>query len=221
MGRVHGDGGQMMAALCIGLAVTLLAFCVVALVPIGAATNEVSQSRTAADAAALAGAQAVRERWVDFETRPGRLGFVHPGIGDGAGLGIGLGLGGRGRSEAETLAERNGADLISYSLPPGSSEVRVEVRNRNTSYPDGPRAESSATAALDIDLDDCRWSLRPPEPVYEAGGEPTFEATLTCGGWSADYVVSNAVATAFQVLDYDGSSNRDRSYRDLEPYLVD
>ena len=65
------DGGQMMAALVIGLCVTLLAFLVVALVPVGAATERQDPSQTAADAAALAGAQAVRRHWVVKDTSPG------------------------------------------------------------------------------------------------------------------------------------------------------
>jgi hypothetical protein len=216
--RVHGDDGQLMAALVIGLAITLLAFCVIALLPIGAATNDATRSQTAADAAALAGLERTRGVWVDEVTAPGRIRFV-PGVAVGLG-----GLGARPVEAAESYAERNDADLVQFSRSGGRVEVRV--RNQYTSHRDQDRrAESGSVAETSTDLDTelCRWvePLVPPVLPFEEGGPPNFEATLRCGDWEATYRVSNSSATYWETETYGTGSSRNGLYRDLEPRLVD
>ncbi len=226
MRRLRDESGQMMTALVIGLAFTLLAVVVVAVVPVGAATNEKTRSQTAADAAALAGAQAVRERWVDEDTAPGRLFYDDdPGRGGGVGLHLGV-LRGDGRLAAADYARLNDATLERYEVVPGQGEVEATVENTYQAYEDRGRARSSATAEFrtDIDFRSCRWEGRlPTDPTIESTppGPPTFTATLTCGDWEADYVVVNSSVALFKVQGYAVGLTRKALYDDLEPRLVD
>lgn len=221
--RPRDDSGQMMTALVIGLCMTLLAFLVVALVPVGAATNEKTRSQTAADAAALAAAERIRTRWVDVDTEA--LGLFHP-AGGNPGRALGLGLGMHGRGAAESFAASNDARVVSYSAALGRGRVSVEVENtysalEGTEYGAAGRARSTAEAEMDADFEGCRWSERPPGlPTLESTppGPDTFEATLTCGAWSAEYTVSNSAVLMFPVLDR--VSPRSRLYDALEPRLV-
>lgn len=218
------DSGQMMAALVVGLAITLLAFVVVALVPVGAATNEKTRSQTAADAAALAGAEAVRSRWVDLDTNPARL-FFQDDPGNGGGRGFHLGVRGTdGYGEASDYARRNDADLQTYRVSPGAGRVYAEVENTYAAYPERGEARSEATAEMDVDFRACRWN--PPAPTVPPiestpPGPLTFDATLTCGRWSADYVVTNSTVAQYKIASYGGSSSPGSSYDDLEPRLVE
>lgn len=230
MRRPTGDGGQMMAALVIALAVTLLAFVVIAVVPIGAATNEKTRSQTAADAAALAGAEALRTRWVDEDTAPN--------VGLGVQFYPGRGRSFRGpaddaRSQAESYARQNGARITGYSLVRGRGEVRVEVENDYAAYPERGRATSRATADMDINFSRCRWSdERPPgfltiEEAAAVGAttDPTFTVTLTCGDWEVEYEVVNSSVALFKITGYPPGRALGLYKKDLrdalEPRLVD
>lgn len=230
MRRLRDESGQMMTALVIGLAMALLLVVVVAFVPIGAATNEKTRSQTAADAAALAGAEAVRERWVDTDTAPGRL-FYGDDPGNGGGVGLHLGVRrGDGRSAADDYARRNDAQVLRYELFPGAGRVEVSVENTYAVYDDAGRARSGASAEFGkgIDFRGCRWSQRPPGllTIEEAAAsgtvtDPTFDATLRCGGWKAEYTVANSSVALFKVRGYALGVTRNALYEDLEPRLVE
>ena len=210
----HGDSGQMMAALIIALSITVLAFLVVILLPVGAATNEATRSQTAADAAALAGAEAVRTQWVDVNTRPALMvyGVDPPGV-----------TAGEGRGAAQDYARRNDARVLDYRVVPGRGQVHVEVENTYSAYPGTGEARSGAVAEMDVDFDDCSWSPRPPGlPTVEEGSpEPTFDATLRCGGWEAEYELLNSSVALFRVVGYAPGLERDDLYDRLEPGLTD
>jgi hypothetical protein len=133
----------LVAALLIGFAVfTYMA------IPFGTAVDAKAQNRTAADAAALAGAEGVREdlllslgddgipgSWSDL---PGAAGF--------------------GRYAAEEYARYNGATLVSYWFDATDGTAHVEVEGHRV---DGEPSRSTAVAQVDLPRCD---PLDPPEP---------------------------------------------------------
>ena len=223
MRRLRDDSGQMMAALIIALAITLLAFVVVAIVPVGAATNEKTRSQTAADAAALAGADAIRKQWID-DTDPAQGLFFgdHPGTGVGLGRARGV-TSTSGYDAAAEYAGLNDARVLDYRAVPGRGRVFTEVENTYAAYPDRGEARSTATAEMTVDFRSCRWSVRPSIPTLESTppGPETFRATLSCGRWSARYDVLNSALVQFPVKDYVPGVDRGTLSVDLEPRLVD
>lgn len=210
--RVRGDDGQMMAPLVIFLGITILAFTVSILVPVGAATNERSRSQTAADAAALAGAEELRKDWVYRVTAPVLLTMAIPPVhlSDG-------------RASATTYASTNGSRVTSYSFD-RSSTVRVEVESNTAAFPErnpsrSSRAEARSTVEMDVDFSACRWSAPPEPPPPPAGtGLPVFERTLTCGEWSASYLITN-VPGSWPTASYVGTTPL-QLFDDLEPRIV-
>ena len=223
MRRLRDDSGQMMAALIIALAITLLAFVVVAVVPVGAATNEKTRSQTAADAGALASAEAVSKQWID-DTDPANGLFFGDDPGKGLGLGEARGVTPiYGSDAAEDYARLNDATVVDYRVVPGRGRVYAEVQNTRAAYPDRGKARSNATAEMDVDFRSCRWSARPPGPTIESTppGPETFPATLSCGRWSADYAVLNSALVQPPVTKYGTGVDRGTLSRALEPFLVD
>lgn len=210
----HEDDGQMLAAGVVFLCVVLLSFCVVALLPVGAATNDKTQSQTAADAGALAAVEDFRTVWVDDVTSPGPTLRFLPGV---AAL---RPVGPSPCAAAGDYAGRHDASLTSCSRD--GRTVAVRVRNDYTSYDPNGRAESSATAQTRARLmpDACVWVGTPPSQPLEFGGVERFPATLRCGQWQARYWISNSTATLWQTLSYNGTS-RDELYRALEPRLTE
>lgn len=208
--RLRGDDGQMAPAMVIFLGCTVLAFFVVALVPVGAATNERSRSQTAADAAALAGAEEIRTQFVQASTFPGVLQFplmplppVTPASGSAA---------------ASTYAALNGSHVLQYRANPASGRVYVEVESNSAAYPEHGRSVSEATAEMDVDFAGCRWDDPVPPPPVTSGGPPFFTRTLGCGAWQATYNIANGTAL-YPTVNYIGTTTT-RLYDDLEPRLV-
>jgi hypothetical protein len=133
----------LVAAVLVGLAIfTYMA------IPFGAAVDAKAQDRTAADAAALAGAEGVRE---DLLAGLGSAGFPSswtdlPGA---AGL---------GRAEAESYARYNGSTLVSYFFDPTDGTAHAEVEGHPV---DGEPSRSDAVAQVDLPHCD---PLDPPDP---------------------------------------------------------
>jgi hypothetical protein len=208
--RPRDDDGQMAAAMVIFLGMTVLAFFVVALVPVGAATNERSRSQTAADAAALAGAEEIRTQWVNVSTFPGVLTYplvplppVTPASGAAAATGY---------------AAQNGSHVLEYRANPASGRVYAKVESNSAAYPEHGRSVSEATAEMDADFLGCRWDDPVPPPPVPQGGPPLFDRTLTCGAWEATYQIANTVGLYPTVM-WVGTTMTDL-YDDLEPRLV-
>lgn len=210
--RPRGEDGQMAVAFIIFTAMLVLAFFVVALVPVGASTNERSRSQTAADAAALAGAEEARTMWVYTITKPKLLLFS---IGPPPGSMIGV-----GNASASTYAMQNGSRVTTSGLEPASGTFRADVESLDAAYPEHGKAVAGAEAKMDINFDGCRWDnpLPDPPPPPAGTGPPFFERTLICGRWSASYVIEN-LPPAYPTFSYAGDT-ADALFDDLEPRLV-
>lgn len=206
------DDGQMMVSLVIALSLSLLFFLAVALFPLGAATNEKTRSRTAADAAALGGAEEIRMQWVDISTRPGLLMYpliplppVFPGSGSAG---------------ASSYAASNDARVALYYATPPLGQVYARVKNTYAYDSSRGYATSEATAEMDIDFTSCMWTNPvPPAPVWN-GGPPLFDRTIRCGAWSASYVIANSTPL-YPTVKYTSGDTRDGLFDDLEPRLID
>ncbi len=208
--HLRDDSGQMMAAMVIFVGITILAFLVVAVVPVGASTNERSRSQTAADSAALAGAEEVRTQWVTLVTAPVLLTMVSP-----------LAIPRDGSTSAYSYARRNGSEVQvgGYRFDRRNS-VYAQVRSSSSAYPENGFAEASATVEMDVDFSACRWSAPPEPPPPPAGtGPPVFERTLTCGAWSASYLITNVPGT-WPTASYVSDTPKGL-FDDLEPRIVD
>ena len=143
--------GLLVAALLVGVAVfTYLA------IPFGTAVDAKAQNRTAADAAALAGAEGVRD---DLLASIGSDGV--PGSWTDL-----AGAAGLGRSAAEQYASYNGATLVSYWFDPTDGTAHVEVEGHSV---EGRPSRSSAVAQ--VDLPTCE-ALEPPEPSEPPADDP-------------------------------------------------
>jgi hypothetical protein len=122
-------------------------------IPLGSAVDAKAQDRTAADAAALAGAEGVREDLL-------------AGLGDDGLPGSWTdlpGAAGLGRSDAEQYARYNGSTLVSYFFDPTDGTAHVEVEGHEV---DGQLSRSTAVAQVDLPSCD---PLDPPEPPAPAG----------------------------------------------------
>lgn len=210
LARRGDDAGQMMAPLVIFLGFTVLSFIVVALVPVGAATNERSRSQTAADAAALAGAEEARTIFSSTSTVPGPQLLFLPGP---ATL-LPPFTGATGSASANAYAAQNGSRLTGYSLSLARGRTHAEVQSNDAAYPEHGRAVAEATAEMDVSFD-CVWIGVPPG-AYFPSGAPTFTVTLQCGLWSATYTVLNE--PTYPTMSYDTTPQG--IYDDLEPRLV-
>lgn len=194
-----------MVAMAVLVAALVLALFAVVLVPVGAATDDRSRSRTAADAAALAGAQAMAEQWVDVVTAPGLLRFGPP---------LTRLLPGTGSGAAASYATANGSSVTSYGADVRRGRATVVVRSNTSPLPENGSAEARAVAQVRAELGGCRWD----DPL-PATAEPVFERTLECGEWEATYLIAND-GLLYPTLSYVGDS-RDELLEDLEPRLVD
>ncbi len=117
-------------------------------IPLGAAVDAKARNRTAADAAALAGAEGVRE---DLLAGLGADGL--PGSWTDL-----PGAAGLGRSAAEEYARYNDATLLSYWFDATDGTAHVEVAGQEV---DGQLSHSRAVAQVDLPRCD---PLDPPDP---------------------------------------------------------
>jgi len=197
-GRRREDDGQVATAVMVVVTVAVVAVTGLGVLRLGAAVDERGQAQTAADAAALGGAEAVREGL------PALFAAVRSaqdldGVADALTCGV-------GQEAAVELAAANGAEVTSYCYDSSADRVEVEVANRATGDAATGTATATAAAGLGLLIDDCTRAPDPsataspgPEPGAEpdpeaepdpaAGPEPSqpAEITLTCGDVTVEF----------------------------------
>ncbi|QTE29959.1 hypothetical protein [Pengzhenrongella sicca] len=146
------------------VAVAIVGLLFLAIVPLLSGSEQSGRTQTSADAAALAGAQDVREYVLDQ---------LHSVFTVGGWNSFGTLIGpARGYGAAQSYASANDAELITYSYDP--SRDRFSVRTRLLAEaPNGDRAESLATASLGVKLGTCGIGRHTTVVGYEE--EPTPE----------------------------------------------
>jgi hypothetical protein len=166
-------------AVMIVVTVSLVAVTAFGVLRLGAAVDERGQAQTAADAAALGGAEAVREGL------PARFAAV-TSVEDLEAVGRDLTCG-AGREGAVGLAAANRAEVTSYCYDSFADRVEVTVVNRATGDPATGPATASAVASLGLLVDDCELpadaSTPAPSPPPDGGDEPEEPGVveLVCG----------------------------------------
>ncbi|MGN6574308.1 MAG: hypothetical protein ACTHKG_01340 [Nocardioides sp.] len=156
---LRDEEGAAASALLIAAVLIGFAIFVYMAIPLGTAVDAKARNRTAADAAALAGAEGVREDLL-------------AGLGD-AGLPSSWhdlpGVAGMGRSAAEEYARYNDATLLSYYFDPYDGTAHVEVEGQDV---DGQLSHSSAVAQVDLPHCDALDPPDPPTPTATPDPEP-------------------------------------------------
>ena len=189
-GRRREDDGQVATAVMVVVTVAVVAVTGLGVLRLGAAVDERGQAQTAADAAALGGAEAVREGL------PALFAGVRS-IEDLEGVGDALTCG-TGQEGAVGLATANGAEVTSYCYDSFTDRVEVEVVNRTTGDAATGAATATAVAGLGLLIDDC---TRTPDPSATPSGEPeppdpgpepsepagSSAVTLTCGDLTVEF----------------------------------
>ena len=145
--RRRRDAGSGPVTVIMVLAVLALCAVIGVTARFAAAGDERSSAQHAADAAALAGAQAILDDLPD-KLSPGFL--VPSDIATLIGGGVCVPT---GSIEASTLAAQNGATVTSYCYNVFADEVSVSVRMNASS--DGPPARAEAVAATTFDASSC------------------------------------------------------------------
>ncbi|WP_277453694.1 pilus assembly protein TadG-related protein [Janibacter sp. DB-40] len=150
--------------LIVMVAILLLGFAMLFGVRLSKATDEASGLQTAADAAALAGAQSI------VADAPGQIvsalvsGEVIPGS--------------LGQAKAEDFASRNGATLVSYSYSPSLDRIRVTVESKDV-LESGQRERRSAAAKLGMPFSACGTSQEPPAPSTSSSSSSSSPTSST------------------------------------------
>ena len=172
-------GVAALSLLTVGAIIALAIFAFVA-VPLTDASAAKAKNRSAADAAALAGADFIKKDLEAALTDNGWLGDWQAYQSE-----VGTGL-----LAARNYAERNGSELVAYNFDVANWEAYAKVRGREV---DGAFAESDATATLD--LPECHKldtvptpeptaPPTPPDPDEEE--PPPLPDTYSCGGIKFD-----------------------------------
>jgi hypothetical protein len=191
--RRRGDDGQVISFLTVGMVLTLVAITVVLLVPLGRATDQREGAQTAGDAAALAGAQQVRNDAVDE---------LLAGLARKEDLATSLTCG-TGAGQAADLATRNGARIVRYCYD--VADDRVEVLVEGVRNVQGTHVPARSVASVGARWGGCVWTddpLPPPAPAPPPPGPPGPPAPpappapppdrgtrVTCGAFTATFVV--------------------------------
>ncbi|NPC95270.1 pilus assembly protein TadG-related protein [Nocardioides sp. zg-DK7169] len=217
------EAGQITTALVIVVIVALVAVAVSGVALLARGVDEKTRAQSAADAAALAGAGALRE------LLPQLLAMVtsRDGLGGTAGCAF-------GQDRASTYAQKNEATLTDYCFDLVRGEVRASVRmNEDVSDEVGP-AVADAVATTGLDLSGCSWNDEdPPEPTptptptaapsdgpsdgpTEDPGPPPpppdIGTTFSCGPLTARFVIDGETGRlSFVDLELDS----------LQPRLID
>ncbi|MFS0701353.1 hypothetical protein AB6N24_15390 [Cellulomonas sp. 179-A 4D5 NHS] len=181
------DRGLVTSALVVVVCVGVVALLFLAVLPLLVGTDQKSRTQTAADAAALAGAEAVREHAL------AHLGDVIRPVG-GVSFADLLGPS-RGLGQAQVYAARNDATVGEYRYDPFADEVRVVTRSTQAPPRSGgepasiDRTQAGATAEVGVDLAECVFSVSQklvghepvptPEPPPPGAPEPTPSPTPT------------------------------------------
>jgi hypothetical protein len=146
-------GAAALSLLTVAMMIALAIFAVMA-VPLTRASDAKAQSHSAADAAALAGVDFVRDDLRDALTTEGWLGSWEL-YGD---------VVGGGAATAQSYAERNDATLVSYDFNWTTLEAHAVVRGRTV---DGQVTRSEATAKLALPSCSTGPVDDPPDPPDE------------------------------------------------------
>lgn len=143
------ERGAAAMSLLVVVSLLLLSFAVLVSVRLSKATDEASGLQAAADAAALAGARSI------VNDAPGQ---IVSALVNGQQI-----PGSLGQSDAQDFANRNDANLVSYSYSPIQDRIRVTVRSEEAlEY--GEHGERSAAAKLGMPFTACDSSQEPPAP---------------------------------------------------------
>jgi hypothetical protein len=162
--RVRRERGQAAMWLVLTMAFLFLALGVTAYSRLVSATDEVSGLQSAADAAALAGAQSIARDAPEA---------IKDAVRTGGGIPCGL-----GRSEAQDFAARNGATVTEYCYFPVQDRIEVTVRSQAV-LESGQRESTSAVAELDLRLGPCVLPDAPEPPDPTPTPTPTPSSTVT------------------------------------------
>ncbi|QNN54162.1 hypothetical protein [Nocardioides mesophilus] len=163
--RLRDEEGLAASALLVTALIVGLGIFVYVAVPYVTAVDAKAKNRTAADAAAIAGAEGVRE---DLLSSLGDDGI--PGSWTDL-----PGAAGLGRSAAEEYASLNDATLVSYWFDAADGTAHTEVEGRGV---DGSPSRSRAVAQVDLpqcealDIPEPPAPPAPPAPSATAGPGP-------------------------------------------------
>lgn len=158
------EGGQAAMWFILTMAFLFVALGVTAYSRLVSATDEVSSLQTAADAAALAGAQAIARDAPQA---------IKDAVRNGGGIPCGL-----GRGEAQAFAARNGANVTGYCYYPVQDRIEVTVRSQAV-LESGRQENASAVSELDLRLGPCVLPDAPEPPEPEPTPTPTPSASST------------------------------------------
>ena len=150
-GHPRTEEGAAASALLVTAVLVGFAIFVYMAIPLGSAVDAKARNRTAADAAALAGAEGVRE---DLLASIGSDGV--PGSWSDL-----PGAAGLGRSAAERYAAYNDARLVAYHFDPYDGTAHVEVEGQEVG---GQLSRSRAVAQVDLPRCEAMDPPAPPEP---------------------------------------------------------
>jgi hypothetical protein len=164
----------VVTALLIVATIGLLMVALWIVIPIGQATDKRAKAQTAADAAALAGAQQARDELiaamltgypvpVPVPTDPNPDPFEPMLCGVGA-------------TQAASYAEANDTQVTSYCFASALHQAQVRVRG-NWAAKNGSRAQAAADAELGRDIEPCHWGPAPLPPAIVPGAK----LQLHCG----------------------------------------
>lgn len=160
--KAKQEHGQIGTWLSVTVALALIGFGAVWLNALARGTDEAGSIQTAADAAALAGAQAIGR------DAPGQIvaALQHGGFNCGV-----------GQVAAADFADRNGATLFKYCYNAETDKVEVKVRS-NAPMATGKHEEASATAQVGLKLGPC---VMPTAPTPSPTPTPTPTVSPTSG----------------------------------------
>jgi uncharacterized membrane protein len=194
------DRGQITTALVM-VGIVLLVALGLLVTKLGQATDQKSKVQTAADAAALAGAQQIRKEVPQL---------VLTAIHDGAANPFVLNPCGMGEAQARDFAGRAGAAVTEYCYFPGTDTVQVKVESSSLSV-SGSKAMAKAEARVGRTLGDCgvlpaaTAATASPTPTATLPTPPNGKVSVTCGALSLDVVLdSTGVITEPSISDVFG-----------------
>lgn len=161
-GSTDRESGAAVTGLVMVVCFAVVVLLFVAVLPVAGRTQHSDLAESAADAAALAAADRVRDLVRDDLPTLG-AGDTLDGL-----LPVSAGI-----AEAATYADRNGADLVggAYSLDRYAGRVEVQVARRNDR--DGSRTQRTSAAEVGIVLGECGVESRYVIIGYEPAPTPT------------------------------------------------
>ncbi|HEY0215097.1 MAG TPA: hypothetical protein VGC57_01750 [Cellulomonas sp.] len=193
--RRRREAGLTLVGTVLILALFALAGGIVLTGQLAVATSRGGQAQHGADAAALAGAQAVLDE-IPTDLAPGFLVTSEiPTLIGGGGVCLTA-----GQADAARLAAENGDQLTSYCYDSFRDEIRVEVETGDHT------ARKAATAATTFDAGSCSLDADfepapPPGGSSDGGGAPAQQHTLVDCGITGLQVLYDPVDSRFRFVD--------------------